>query len=357
MELGVCVAAKIDDVDHIVLAEELGYASAWVADSHLIWSDPYATLAVAATRTDRIRLGTGVAVAGLRPEPVTAAGIATVNRLAPGRTFLGIGSGNTAMRIMGHPPLRIAELDRYLTTLRPLLRGEEAELTWNGRTTRVRHVMPDAGFVDLEHEIPVHVSGFGPRSLGLAGKHGDGVVVSGNLTPAALARIWTAVEAGAEADGRSIDRTTFHAACLTTLVVLEPGEAPDSARARSQCDAFAIATLHYAYDQWRNFGKPPTQPAVLEVWDDYVAALEQVPEEIRHQVVHRGHNCWVVPEEERFVTRGLIEASCMVGTADDLVQRLRDLDAAGLDEVLLLPPLATRDQVLREVAEQVLPRL
>jgi 5,10-methylenetetrahydromethanopterin reductase len=93
------------------------------------------------------------------------------------------------------------------------------------------------------------------------------------------------------------------------------------------------------------------------VWDDYVAALEEVPEEIRHQVVHRGHNCWVVPEEERFVTRALIEASCMVGTADELVQRLRDLDAAGLDEVLLLPPLATRDQVLREVADQVLSRL
>ena len=77
-----------------------------------------------------------------------------------------------------------------------------------------------------------------------------------------------------------------------------------------------------AYDQWRNFGKAPTQPAVLEVWDDYVALLDQVPEDVRHQVIHRGHNCWVVPEEERFVTRGLIEASCMVGTADELVERL-----------------------------------
>jgi len=353
----VCVAAKIDDVDHIVAAEAMGYASAWVADSQLLWSDPYATLAVAATRTERIRLGTGVAVAGLRPAPVTAAGIATINRLAPGRTFLGIGSGNTAMRIMGHPPMRIADFDRYLTALRPLLRGEEAELTWDGRTTRIRHVMPDAGFVDLDHEIPVHVSGFGPRSLGLAGAHGDGVVISGNVTPNAMARIWSAVDAGAEAAGRGIDRSAFGAACLTTMVVLEPGEAPDSARSRSLCDAFAIATLHYSYDQWRNFGKAPTQPAVLEVWDDYVALIEQVPDDIRHQAIHRGHNCWVVPEEERFVTRGLIEASCMVGTAEELVGRLHELDAAGLDEVLLLPPLATRDEALRQVAEQVLSRL
>ena len=213
------------------------------------------------------------------------------------------------------------------------------------------------GFVDLDHDIPVHVSGFGPRSLALAGKHGDGVVVSGNLTPSAMARIWSAVGAGADDAGRTIDRTSFRATCLTTMVVLEPGEPSDSPRSRSLCDAFAVATLHYAYDQWRNFGKAPTQPAVLEVWDDYVAEIERSPEDVRHQHVHRGHNCWVVPEEERFVTRGLIEASCMVGTADDLVQRLGDLHAAGLDEVLLLPPLATRDQALREVAEQVLPRL
>ena len=84
MDLGVCVASK---------------------------SDVYASLALAAARTSKIRLGTGVAVAATRPAPVTAAGIATINRLAPGRTFLGIGTGNTAMRIMGHKPMRIAEFD------------------------------------------------------------------------------------------------------------------------------------------------------------------------------------------------------------------------------------------------------
>src|SRR3954467_12245112 len=102
MELGVCVATKIDDVDYVVQAEELGYAAAWMADSQMLWSDPYAALALAADRTSTIRLGTGVAVAGTRPAPVTAASIATINRLAPGRTFLGVGSGNTAMRILGH---------------------------------------------------------------------------------------------------------------------------------------------------------------------------------------------------------------------------------------------------------------
>lgn len=356
MDLSICVASKIDDIDYIVRAEELGYRAAWIADSQMLWSDPYATLALAAVRTNRIRLGTGVAVAGTRPAPVTAASIATINQLAPGRTFLGIGAGNTAMRILGHKPLRIAEFDRYLTELAPLLRGEESDVSWRGRTAPVRHLMPDAGFVAFEPPIPVHVSGFGPRSLGLAGRHGDGAVLSLPPGPEAMQRIWKHLEAGAAQAGRTLDRSRFRCAALTTMVVLQPGEPPDSDRVKRQCGAFAVASLHYAYDQWRQYGRTPGGP-LAEVWDEYAALLDEVPEELRHQRVHQGHNCWVLPEEERFLTRGLIEATCLVGTADELVERLRALHDAGLDEVMILPNLEPRYEVLHEVAEAVLPRL
>ncbi|MGB5755433.1 MAG: LLM class flavin-dependent oxidoreductase, partial [Acidimicrobiales bacterium] len=67
MDIGICVASKIDDIDYVVRAEELGYSHAWLADSHMIWSDPYACLALAADRTSTIKLGTGVAVAATRP--------------------------------------------------------------------------------------------------------------------------------------------------------------------------------------------------------------------------------------------------------------------------------------------------
>jgi alkanesulfonate monooxygenase SsuD/methylene tetrahydromethanopterin reductase-like flavin-dependent oxidoreductase (luciferase family) len=43
-------------------------------------------------------------VTGTRPAPVTATAIGTINAIAPRRTFLGIGAGNTAMRVMGQPP-------------------------------------------------------------------------------------------------------------------------------------------------------------------------------------------------------------------------------------------------------------
>ena len=99
MDVGVCIAAKIDDVGIVPFAENLGYSHAWVADSQMIWSDCYAYLALAAERTRTINIGTGVSVVGTRTAPVTAHSIATINRLAPGRTFLGLGSGHHVKKI------------------------------------------------------------------------------------------------------------------------------------------------------------------------------------------------------------------------------------------------------------------
>lgn len=357
MELGICVASKIDDIDYVVEAERLGFTHAWFADSQMIWSDVYATMALAADRTSTMQIGTGVSVAATRPAPVTAAAMATINQLAPDRTFCGIGTGNTAMRIMGHKPMTIAEFDSYLSELKPLLRGDEADVSWRGRRSPVRHIMPDAGFVNFDDPIPLYVSGFGPKSLGLAGKHGDGVVLSVPPDASLAQQLWPAVERGATEAGRTIDRAAFPTTTLNTMVVLEPGEAADSERCRRLCGAFAIAGLHYSYDQWRNFGKLSSNPAVLEVWDDYVAMLEQVPEEIRHQRIHAGHNCWVIPEEERFVTKALIEASCLVGTPDQIVERLVALGDAGIDQMMLLPPLEPRYEVIRTVGEHIIPAL
>ena len=70
MDIGVCVASHIQDIDYIVSAEKLGFSHAWIADSHMLWSDCYATLALAADRTSTINLGTGVSVSGTRPAPV-----------------------------------------------------------------------------------------------------------------------------------------------------------------------------------------------------------------------------------------------------------------------------------------------
>lgn len=353
MDFGICIASRPDDIEYVVEAERLGFTHAWFADSQMIWSDVYAMLAVAATRTSTIRLGTGVAVAGTRLAPVTAAAIATINQLAPGRTFCGIGTGNTAMRIMGHRPLRIAEFDEYLATLRPLLRGEEVDYSWRGATAPIVHLMPDAGFVRFDPVPPLYVSAFGPRSLDLAAKHGDGLITSVPPDPASVRGIRAAIAERRDSYGRPSGRSDFPISTLTTVAVLEPGEAVDSDRVREQVGAFAIAALHYSYEQYRQFGRRPPEH-LSDIWADYVSEVESVPEERRHLRTHLGHNCWVIPEEERFVTRELIERSCLVGTADELRRRVAELDDAGLDQIVVLPPLAAKETVIADIARELI---
>ena len=354
MDMGICVASHVGDIGYVERAEELGYSHAWLADSQMLWSDCYAALALAADRTSRINLGTGVAVTGTRPAPVNAAAIATINALAPGRTFCGVGAGNTAMRVMGLPPQRIAAYDAYLSELKPLLKGEEALHGAEG--SPIRHIMPDKGFVNFEDDIPLYVSGFGPRSLALAGKHGDGAVLAPPEFGAGLAQLWHMMEAGAESGGRTLDRERFYLTALTTMVVLEEGEAKDSERVKSQCGAMAMAAVHYSYDQYRNFGHQPPN-ALAGIWTDYTALLESFPAERRHQRIHAGHNCWVLPEEERFLTPEVLAASSMIGTADELIERLRDLADGGLDQVMILPNFDTRFDVLEQVGTKILPNV
>jgi 5,10-methylenetetrahydromethanopterin reductase len=351
MDIGICVPSHVGDIDYVVRAEALGYSHAWLADSQMIWSDCYAALALAADRTSKIKLGTGVAITGTRPAPVNAAGIATINAIAPGRTFFGVGAGNTAMRIMGLPPHRIAQFDQYLQEIKPLLRGEESMLNHGGRQIPIKHVMPDNGFVNFEDKIPMYVSGFGPKSLALAGKHGDGAVLAMPSSSAMMENIWSMLEKDAPVD---FDRDKFYTTALTAMIVLEEDEAIDSDRIKHECGAMAMASLHYAYDQWRNFGRQPPN-AVAGVWDDYTKLLEETPEDRRHQRIHMGHNCWVLPEEEQFLTKELIQATCLIGTQEELIEKLRALEEAGLDQVMNLPSFDPRFEVLESIGERVLP--
>lgn len=56
---------------------------------------------------------------------VTANSIATLNALAPGRTFVGMGTANNALRSMGRRPARIKELDAGFEIIRGSSPGNE----------------------------------------------------------------------------------------------------------------------------------------------------------------------------------------------------------------------------------------
>lgn len=71
---------------------------------------------------------------------------------------------------MGHKPLPRYAFGSYLPDVGDLLAGEEAHFEWRGRTRPVRFLQRELDFIVLEPRIPIHVSGFGPKTQALAGE-------------------------------------------------------------------------------------------------------------------------------------------------------------------------------------------
>lgn len=358
MKFGGIVATKIDDFGIFQELEALGYDHGWAPDSQMIWSDAYATLALAAHHTSRIRLGTGVAIAGTRAAPVTAHSIASIAKLAPGRTFLGIGTGHTAMRIMGARPIKAAAFREYLRVVRGLLHGEEVEYLAPGEKEAkpIRFIDRELECIELDQPVEIYVAANGPKALKAAGAYGDGRICAGNEPLGVLARNLATAREGAEEVGRAWP-DDFHAAALTFACVLRPGETLKSERVIDEVDSAVVSTLHYWFELYQEWGRDDfVSDRARGVWEDYKRYVEEtMPPERRHQTLHRGHCAFCPPEERRFITPELIQVSGgLVGEPDEIVERLGQLEAAGLREVTLLPPVAHARTNFKDFSEQVM---
>jgi 5,10-methylenetetrahydromethanopterin reductase len=351
MEFGVS-CGYITDIGFVTHAEKLGYDFAWFTDSPLIRSNIWAMMAIAAQQTQRIRLGTGLAIPGLRLAPVAANGIATINRLAPGRVFMGTGTGNTAMRTLGQRPARVNEFREYLRVVKALLAGEETEYSLNGETHAVRFQNTHLNYIDLEHPIPLMVGGFGPRAQALAGELGDGVI-TGIPRGGALAGVRANVERGAAAVGRSLEG--FQTYALANLLMLEKGETLVSERVIAECGPAIMANVHYLVDFVRETGREPPD-YVLPIWDEYMAFHLSRDEATRHMQLHESHYSYLDPEEAHFITPEIIRNFCIAGQPEEIVERLRELEAQGLDGIVFSLPSELAFRRTEDFARRVIAR-
>ena len=354
MKFGFCVMANIDDVGFFAHAEALGYDSVWVADSQMLFSDCYAVLALAARETKRLRIGPGTAICGTRIPPVQVAAVATLNRLAPGRVFLGIGTGNTALRSMGQRPMRIAAFAEYLRVLAALLRGDTVDYDHAGVRRPIRMLMHDDCYMNLEPRIPLYVSGFGPRAMALAGEYGDGLVFAIPPRGIAPAEALAHVRQGAARAGRDLAR--FHNCALTNLALLEPGEAADSDRIKASLGPNVMASVYYFYDEVHEKRIDPP-PFLARIWKRYCALVEETPVEYRHFRTHEFHYTRLHPGEAELIDAQLIRDTCLVGTADELVERVRDLEAGGLEELMFASGNFAKWRMAEDFARRVMARL
>src|SRR3954447_26942528 len=165
-----------------VAAEQAGFDGISTSDHLQPWWEPgesghaWPWLGACGQATSTVPLGTGVTATGARYHPaLIAQAWMTLERLFPGRPFLGIGSGEALNEVpVGDewPPVadQIARLDEALGFIRRLWDGER--ITEQGRFYTLRdcklHTLAD-------RKPPIWVSAFGPKAAEVAGRHGDGL--------------------------------------------------------------------------------------------------------------------------------------------------------------------------------------
>ena len=354
MKFGICVMANIDEIGFYTHAENLGYHSVWATDSQMMFSDCYAVLALAAQQTKTLHLGPGTAICGTRIPPVQVAAMATLNRLAPGRVRLGIATGNTATRSMGQRPMRMRQYEDYLKVLSALLKGEVVDYAFGGVTRPIRMLMHETRYMNLEPRIPLFVSGFGPRAMGLAGAYGDGLVFAIPPRGIAPAEAMAHVRQGAARTGRSIDG--FANCALTNIVLLQPGEAVASERIVRMVGPNVMASVYYFYDEVLEKGIDP--PDFLKpIWNDYCALVAATPPEHRHFRTHEFHYTALHAGEAELIDEDLIRATCMVGTPGELIEQIRVLESEGLQELMFATGVDEKWAFAQDFSRQVMAKL
>lgn len=297
-----CADAR-DVAASVASAERAGFDVAWLPDSQFLWRDVWATLAIAATTTERIALGPCVTNFETRHPSVTAAAAATLDELAPGRTILGVGSGDSSIKTLGLRPTKLAQMREGVELVRRLTSGDTIAFE-----EREMHLHATSG-----RPLPIYLAATGPKALELAGEIADGVITVAGLSEELVVRLRGRVAAGAARAGRSMDAIEL---CYGTFchVTSNPREAARIVK------PYVVATAQVGgRDTLRSIGidiDPP--PAVGGIYpdmshaEDWDAAADAAEE-------------WVSDE----LALRYAEAFCLVGSADYCIDRLRRARDAG----------------------------
>jgi probable F420-dependent oxidoreductase len=309
-------------------AELAGFRYVWTFDSHLLWQEPYVIHSQILSATNRVIVGPMVTNPATRDWTVTASTFATLNEMFGNRTVCGIGRGDSAVRVINGKPVSLVELRDSIAVIRGLANGEAVSykdstlrLTWNP-----------------ESRLAIYVAAYGPKALALAGEVGDGFILQ--LADPAIAQ-WSikAVREAAAAAGRD-------PASVKICVAAPAYVGADVAHQREQCRWFGGMVGNHVADIVARYGGDggPVPKALT----DYIAGREGYDYN-EHGRVGNTHADFV-PDE-------IVDRFCLLGSADEHIEKLRALKALGVDQFAVYLQHDAKEETLRAYADVIIPAL
>jgi alkanesulfonate monooxygenase SsuD/methylene tetrahydromethanopterin reductase-like flavin-dependent oxidoreductase (luciferase family) len=263
----------------------------WIIEDCFFTAGP-SLVSAALTSTERLTVGLGIVPAVARTAAVTAMEFATLEALGPGRFLPGIGHGvQSWMGQMGvRPKSPLTTLDEVTTTVTRLLAGEE--VSFEGQTVFLDKVKLDAPPAQVP---PILLGVQGPKSMALAGRVADGVVLA---EPATAPYVRQSVEYAGSPEGFVV--AVFAAMCVR----------PD----RKAAYEWTAPWLG-----WR-IGERPPQLTALPFFDDLKKLYDESGEA---GLVGMPTDWWT--------------AIGAIGTLDDAAEHVTGLEAAGVHHIGLFP--------------------
>jgi F420-dependent oxidoreductase-like protein len=307
-------------VEKVKIADELGYDSIWLGES---WGyELFTSMADLVRATKRIKIGAGIANIYSRTPALIASTVATLDERSGGRILLGLGtsSANVNEHWHGVPFQKPVQRTReYVEIIRMILRGEK--LVYNGEIFHLERGFK-LRFTPPRTEIPIYIAAIGPKNVMQSGEISDGILPvywPGNK--------WGDLREQLDEGARKANRhphSAMIAPYITSVILSENASEEEITAARL---AVAAPLAYY-------IGKMGVYYAQMLTRNGYGAEVEAVQEGWKQGM--KGGVGAVTPE--------LLDATCIVGTPQQIVAKLDRWVTAGVDEPLLGIPSGTPDE-------------
>ena len=314
-------------VDLAKKAETYGFSHVWTFDSHILWQEPFPIYTQILANTRNVTVGPMVTNPLTRDWTVTASLFATLNEMFGNRTVIGMGRGDSAVRVINGKPSTLVALGEAVHVIRELANGREVD--YRGSTIR----FPWAS----KSQVEVWVAGYGPKALTLVGEIGDGFILQ-LADPDIIAWTIDAVRRAAGEAGRDPD-------AITICVAAPAYVGDDVAYARDQCRWFGGMVGNHVADIVARYGESSAVPAALT---DYIAGREGYDYN-EHGRAGNTHTA--------FVPDDIVDRFCLLGPVDAHVERLKELQGLGVDQFAVYLQHDAKDETLQAYGEKVIPAI
>ena len=291
-------------------SEDAGFERVGVVDSQAIYRELYLSCAAAVQATKSIQLGPRVTNALTRHPTVTASAMLTLNELAPGRVFVGLGTGDSAVFNIGLKPVKLAVLGEFTACLRALMRGES--VMYHGNELKITWGKAD---------IPIYIAGHGPKTLELAGQYADGVIIGTGVGDDVVRDAYQRIATGAARSGRKLEDLDIWWALSAHI-----GNGREEALAAIRMMLAAKAN-HLARFPEQDKQVPPEYREILD-------SIHKGYNYLEHQKPGEGtKNATLVRESG--LESYLADRYAIVGTPDDCLATLRRMENSGVKKIWL----------------------